>query len=119
MCRTGGGGGGGQHVLVGLRIEGVRTDVDQQLAVQLGIFHVATCPEVANGDPCGGAPDHGERIVLLGSGPPLEVVEAGVVEEWALTFVVEGLTAIGDGNYVLQAIVRDPCGREGVGQHRF
>lgn len=115
----GGGGfqaGGGSHASVALRIEGAALDRYDVLGARLGVYEAHACTEAADGTrTCQGVAWVGNRSVLLGDGPELNVVE-GVVEEFGLTMIMqsEGIDAL-----VLQAIVEDPCGRVGVAHHDY
>jgi len=111
------GGGGFQgpgiaHLLVGLRIENAALDQYDVIGAHLGLFEASACP---TDGACDGVPYLGERWVLLGDDPALNVV-GDVVEEFALTMVIDSPPA---GDYVVEATVTDPCGQVGIAHHAF
>ena len=104
------------HLLVGLRIEDAALDQYDVLGAHLGLFEGSACPEQPDGSRvCDGVPYLGERWVLLGDGPALNVV-GDAVEEFALTMVIDSPPA---GDYVVEATVTDPCGQVGIAHHAF
>lgn len=107
---------GGQHVLVGVRIDNAALDRYDELQVQLGIFSASQCPE--DDDllaACTGTPTGGTRTVVLGDEVELAIVEGGVVEEHDIVVFLEAFTDA----MVLEAIVVDPCGQQGIARHRM
>ncbi len=115
------GGGGFQgpaamHVGVGLRIGGAALDRYDVIGARVGVYEAGACMTMADGSQmCDGVPWIADRSVLLGDGPALNVVD-GMVEEFGLTMPIEPLTP---GQYVVQAIVEDPCGQLGVAHHPY
>lgn len=115
------GGGGFQgpgvaHLLLGLRIEDAALDQYDVLGAHLALYDESACAEQPDGGRvCQGIPYLGERWVLLGDGPQLNVV-GDAVEEFALTVVTD---AFAEGDYVIEATVTDPCGQVGIAHHAF
>lgn len=113
---SGGGfqGAGTTHTAFGLRIEGAELDLYDVLGAEIGVFEAHACTTQGEVRSCEGVPWVASRTVLLGDGPPLNVVD-GVVEEFGITAPMEREP----GSFVVQAVVRDPCGRQGVTHHDF
>lgn len=116
------GGGGFQspgvaHVGLALRIEGAALDRYDVVGADLSVYPIEACMTLPDdgGLACDGVPWVGQRSVLLGDDPALNVV-GSVVEEFGLTLSWEDP---GSGTYVLQATVEDPCGQVGVVHHDF
>ena len=115
-----GGGGlqgpGVSHLVLGLRIGSAALDQYDVLGAHFALYDASACMELADGSRmCDGVPYLGQRYVLLGAGPELNVVD-GVVEEFALTMVTDTLDA---GDFVIQATITDPCGQFGIAHHDF
>jgi len=107
---------GSIHAIFALRIEDAALDRYEQLAARIGIFEADRCTDFGTDRICDGSPWIADRMVVLGAGPTLNVVDGGIVEEYGLTASMDELEM---GAYVIQAIVEDPCGQLGVSHHDF
>lgn len=101
---------GGQHMLVGVRVEGLALDRYDTLRTEIAWFEAEQCPNL--GAPCSGEARSRNEWVL-GDVTPLEIVGDDAVEQGDLAVVLEPV-----GNIVLQVEVEDPCGRLGLAQLR-
>lgn len=99
---------GGGHHYVAVRIGNVSPEHYDRVELTVDGYYEGQCPD--DGSPCGEG--WYSRTLVLGGGNPAWRMVDGSVEEYGIIVPL-------DGGEVIQAQVRDPCGREGWDQHRW
>jgi hypothetical protein len=107
------------HTVIGVRIEGAALDRYASVGARVGLFEAQACVPAPDGEiaACGGNPLYGSRTVVLGQSEPLALGADGAIEEFGITFISDFEANAGD--FVVQILVEDPCGRTALAQHPF